>query len=64
MCDQKDSLLYTVAPAEQRGPVLRVYGAEIPAEEWEKRLCCWLKQRKEICHDSNDELGGGHPRGG
>ncbi len=64
MCDQKDSLLYTVAPAGQRGPVLRVYGADISAEEWKKRLCGWLMERKEKCHDTSNRLGGGHPRRG
>lgn len=63
MQENKDSLLYAVAPAGERGPFLRVYGVAVPAEEeMTKRLCSWLTQRKELCHDSNHELGGGHPR--
>ena len=57
-----DSLLYAVAPAGGRGPFLRVYGADIDPEETTKRLCGWLRQRKELCDDTNHELGGGHPR--
>ncbi len=65
MQEKEENLLYTVAPAGERGPALRVYGTAPPVPaELTRRLCSWLQQRKEQNHDSIDELGGGHPGGG